>query len=69
VVAAVIAVVDAAADELIAELVSATKGEDAIVEVVELEDVVVSRVVSSVVCWNAVIVVPLLVRQPYERKE
>jgi hypothetical protein len=69
VVAAFIAVVDAAADELIAELVSATKGEDAIVEVVELEDVVVSRVVSSVVCWNAVIVVPLLVRQPYERKE
>lgn len=69
VVAAAVAVVDAAASELIAELVSAIEGEDAVVDVVELGDVELSHVVLSVVCWNAVIVVPLLVRQPYERKE
>jgi hypothetical protein len=69
VVAAAVAVVDAAASELIAELVSAIEGEDAVVDVVELEDVELSHVVLSIVCWNAVIVVPLLVRQPYERKE
>lgn len=68
-VAASAAVVDAATDELISELDSAIEGEDAVVEVVELEDAGLSRFVLSAVCWNAVIVVPFSVRQAYERKE
>jgi hypothetical protein len=69
VVAAAIAVADATADGLVAELVSAIEGEVAVVEVVELGVVVLSCVISFAVCWNAVIIVPFSVRQAYERKE
>jgi hypothetical protein len=83
VVAAGTAVVDPAVNELIAELVSATEWDDAVVDVVEVVEAVevvdtelscvvlctASREMSSVVCWYAVIVVPFPVWQPYEKKE
>jgi len=80
VVAADTAVVDVAANELMAELFSATEWDDAVVDVVDLVEVgdtelscvvtcMASREISSVVCWYAVIVVPFSVRQPYEKKE
>lgn len=68
---------DVAANELITEFGSAIEREDVVFAVVELEDAELSRVVlvrvfrvvSSMVCWYAVIVVPDPVRQPYEKKE